>query len=169
MRLSKSTILFGIFIVISASFTRQILDFLYTQIGQETTATLLGISFAIIFLTINFQVIRLPIQTKRKIIFFILFATGLSLSWQLKIVAERIHVLEYGLLGYLASRDLLKRSISIKPILLVILVVASFALLDEGFQHILPNRFWDLRDIVFNLCGGILGTSLFLIINKEKK
>jgi VanZ family protein len=143
---------------------RQVLEFVYATIGRQTAISIFGISFIFFFLIIFAWVIRLPLEPKRrKLVFLIVFVLGLSLSWHLKIVAERIHILEYGFLGYMVARDLLKNYIRFKTLGVVILIVAVFAFFDEGFQYILPNRCWDLRDIAFNLSGGIWGLSLFLV------
>jgi len=90
-------------------------------------------------------------------------ALGLYWSWSLRIVAERIHILEYGLLGYWAARDLLQNKINIRSCILLIITISVFAFLDEGLQYFLPYRVYDLRDIAFNLTGGAWGACLFLI------
>lgn len=163
MKLSRLTVIYGLFIVVSASFTRQILDFFYAHIGKDVTITIFGACFILIFLVILWGILRLPLSYNRKIFFLIVFASGLYLGWSMKIVAERIHILEYGLLGYLASRDLFKNKVGFKSGIFILLIIAIFAFLDEGFQRLLPYRVYDLRDIVFNLAGGIWGGCLFLI------
>jgi len=165
MHLSRLTIIFGFFIVVSASFMRQVFGFLYDNIGKRPTVVLLGAVFVLIFVAIYSRILRLPIKIRRKIFFFIVFALGLYLSWQLKIVAERIHILEYGLLGYLATRDLLKNSINFKAIIFLVITITFFAFLDEGFQYVLPYRVWELRDVGLNMTGGLWGMGLFLIKN----
>ena len=76
-----------------------------------------------------------------------MLATGLGLSWRLKIVVERIHVLEYGLLGYLAARDVFKKSI------------------DFTKQGILP----DLDNLVWYMLMGIPEVPAFLDSLREQK
>lgn len=169
MRLSRLTLFFGLFIVVSASFMRQIFELFYNNIGKERTETIFGICFILIFAIVAWRLVLKPINIKRKLLFLAIFALGLSLSWQLKILVERVHVLEYGLLGVLAAKDLLKKSISIKPISLIIIAVTILAFLDEGLQYILPYRCWDLRDIAFNLSGGIWGILLFSTSQQHKK
>jgi glycopeptide antibiotics resistance protein len=163
MRLSRLTIFFGLFIVISASFMRQALEQLYFHIGKHLTTTIFGIFCILAFLMIMLRLAKSPINIPRKILFFLILLAGFYFSWQLKILAERIHILEYGLLGYLATRDLFKKTINFKSIILVIITIAIFAFLDEGFQYLLPYRYWDLRDVAFNLIGGLWGGTLFLI------
>jgi len=163
MNLSKATIIFGLFIVISASFMKQVLDFFYASIGKQATVLALGVSFVVIFAVLFWRIMGLKTANYRKLLFLIVLALGLYFSWSLKIVAERIHILEYGLLGYLASQDLFKNKFNFKSVLFIFITLAIFAFLDEGFQYFLPYRVYDLRDIVFNLAGGSWGIGLFLI------
>lgn len=163
MNLSKATIIFGLFIVISASFMKQVLDFIYASIGKQATILALGISFIVIFVVLLWRIMGLKIANYRKLLFLIVLVLGLYFSWSLKIVAERIHILEYGLLGYLASQDLFKTKLSFKSALFIFITLAIFAFLDEGLQYFLPYRVFDLRDIVFNLAGGSWGLILFII------
>jgi glycopeptide antibiotics resistance protein len=168
MRLSRLTIFFGLFIVISASFMRQALEQLYFHIGKHLTTTIFGIFCILAFLMIMLRLAKSPINIPRKILFFLILLAGFYFSWQLKILAERIHILEYGFLGYLASRDLWKKSSIVKTVIFLFLTVAIFAFLDEGFQYLLPYRVCDIRDVIFNLTGGLWGAGLFLIKNQSK-
>lgn len=163
MGLSNKTIILGFFIVISASFMRQILDFFYASIGKENAVFMLGVSFIIIFIVFLWQISISKANIYRKLLFVIVLALGLYWSWSLRIVAERIHILEYGLLGCWTAGDLLKNKINIRAGAIIIMILFTFAFLDEGFQYFLPYRVYDLRDIVFNLSGGLWGLALFLI------
>jgi len=142
---------------------RQVLDFVYAFIGKQAAIFTLGAVFIIIFLAIFWRVYRFKITFYRKLLFLIFLALGLYWSWSLRIVAERIHILEYGLLGYWAARDLLQNKINIRSCILLIITISVFAFLDEGLQYFLPYRVYDLRDIAFNLTGGAWGACLFLI------
>ena len=94
----------------------------------------------------------------------VVLVIGLSLAWQIKIIAERIHLLEYGVLGWFVSRDLIRgRSKKLKDIILAGLFATVVGIIDEGFQAILPYRFFDIRDILFNSLGGIWGIILYLL------
>lgn len=74
---------------------------------------------------------------------------------------EKLHFLEYGLLGalfYHACRERARRKATGR--LRAALVAAALTSLagwgDEGIQGLLPNRYYDLRDILWNLLGGTL-------------
>jgi len=67
---------------------------------------------------------------------------GLLFAWHIEIPGEKIHVLEYGVLGWFASRDLVKPEQRISSILLVLVFVGLVGLLDELFQAALPYRYF---------------------------
>jgi len=73
----------------------------------------------------------------------------------LEVPSERIHFLEYGILGFLVTKVV--ERLNWKSISLALLFVTSVGALDEGIQWILPNRVGDLRDVVMNLIGGGMG------------
>ena len=78
--------------------------------------------------------------------------------------AARVHVIEYGILGYLALKDFRRKDTRIfKNIMRVLCFVALISLLDEGFQWILPYRFFEMQDILTNMAGGFLGVIQYSI------
>ncbi|MFI2742037.1 VanZ family protein [Zhouia sp. PK063] len=60
--------------------------------------------------------------------------------------------------------------LKVKKYLKVFLSVFVFGMIIECFQYIMPyNRHFDLTDVFFNLCGGLLGILLMFIVFKVKK
>ncbi|MFH1772621.1 MAG: VanZ family protein [Candidatus Omnitrophota bacterium] len=104
---------------------------------------------------------------------FLFFA--LFLWFKIKLPQERIHILEYAILGWFAAGDLIKSHLSsefplklrvkLKSMLLSCALVVFTGILDEKFQGILPYRVFDLRDIIFNCFGGSIGIALYEITN----
>jgi VanZ family protein len=88
---------------------------------------------------------------------------GSIFVWQMKIPIERIHILEYGILGWFAGRDLVGKEKKIWGILLALIFVGLIGVLDEVFQAILPYRYFDLRDVGFNELGGVWGVVMYLL------
>ena len=83
---------------------------------------------------------------------------------------ERLHFLEYGVVAaliYLAlcerrsqaalsaldSRDPLLR---VPPLVLSVILTGVFGWIDEGIQAVLPNRYYDLRDVAFNTGAALI-------------
>lgn len=79
---------------------------------------------------------------------------------------ERIHLVEYGILGALLHRALVLHRQASRgrgwrhPALGAIFLVTVLGWLDEGIQHLLPNRYYDLRDVALNAVAGALAVGL---------
>jgi hypothetical protein len=162
MRLSKFTIGLGIYIIVSASFARQLSDFL-KKLWGEYDLRIISLTIpliVIIFLFIRIFVNRLNFV--RAIINILILATAFIYVWSMPYFIEITHILEYGLLGWLAARDLSKQKITNRGIVLSILFVFLISALDETFQYFLPYRVGEIRDVITNLNSGIIGTALFL-------
>ncbi len=83
---------------------------------------------------------------------------------------EKIHFIEYGVLSaliYLAlTHDINNRSIYF----LSSLIVFVFGAIDEVIQWVLPNRIFDIRDIVMDGTAGILVQLLIaMVISKRRR
>jgi VanZ family protein len=139
------------------------MDLFKSHFGKQNFIVLVGLAtlaFGLIF--IIFILKNKPNIIKVSILLLVLLV-GLAFSWRMKIPQERIHILEYGLLGWLAGRDMIGKDKKTKRIILACLFSISIGLLDEGFQKILPYRIFDVRDIRINVLSGIWGVILYLL------
>src|SRR4030042_6287730 len=82
-------------------------------------------------------------------------------AWRQPFFTERIHILEYGLLGWLAMRDSSRNKTALKTILFTILFVFLVSSIDELFQKLLPYRVGEIRDAITNIISGVIGLLLF--------
>lgn len=64
---------------------------------------------------------------------------------------ERIHFIEYGVLGWLSYWAFGRKAF---------IYVVTIGIIDELIQGVLPNRFFDMRDIFMNIAGGGLGIAM---------
>ena len=93
----------------------------------------------------------------------ILCVSGFIFAWRQPYVTEKVHILEYGLLAWLAMRDFWRQDRNVlKTSLYAFILVLITSCLDEGFQKLLPWRVFEVRDIITNLVSGILGISVFI-------
>lgn len=76
--------------------------------------------------------------------------------WQMDSPEEKVHFIEYGVVGvlaYFAAPERLSGGWRYAA-------AAGFTLaagwLDEGIQALLPSRYYDLRDVAFNAAAGVL-------------
>ncbi|MFH1762153.1 MAG: VanZ family protein [bacterium] len=81
----------------------------------------------------------------------------------LKYAVERIHFLEYGLLGALVYMAFKRHIQNWLCIPLSLAVVYWLGLGDEAIQWALPSRVGEISDSVINLISGILGIALILV------
>ncbi len=139
------------------------MDFIKASIGGQgflyliaTMAGILGLFFLIYVIRNNFQLVKV-------LMFVVVWGVGLALTWQIKIPQERIHILEYAVLGWLSVRDLNRKNKKIRASFLACIYCVIIGILDELFQAILPYRFFDWRDIIFNGVGGGWGVVLYLL------
>lgn len=69
------------------------------------------------------------------------------------------HMIAYFIEGFLAS-------IVLSP-MDAIFVAVPLGMFDESVQAFVPWRTFDLHDLLANVVGGVLGTSLYLLIKKR--
>ena len=162
-QISKLTFGIGISIIVSASFARQIADFAKANLGEKGFTVLLEAIFVISVLSFLIFIIKKSSNFIKIIVFITVLTIGIVLAWQIKIAIEKIHILEYAILGWSAGRDLIKTNKKIKGAILACIFCIIVGILDERFQAILPYRVYDLRDIVFNSLGGAWGVILYLL------
>jgi VanZ family protein len=82
-----------------------------------------------------------------------------------------VHFLEYGVLGALNARAMLRSGASLsRPGLLgvALLITAAWGLLDEIHQAYVPSRSSDWRDVVADWIGAALGVLLVHLVQRNK-
>lgn len=152
------------------------MDFVKGYTGQEGFVILVGLILVIAGLAFFIFKIRQKSSLIKTILFIMLFIIGIGLIWHIPIPEEKIHILEYGLLGRLTTRDLMKGNRYVgaslagarKRQLAGRIFTAGFfcmtvGMLDEIFQGILPYRFFQWSDVILNTLGAVWGVGLFLL------
>ena len=78
-------------------------------------------------------------------------------------VAERTHLIEYGVVAVFIYAALMERASQGRrvptPALLAVLVTALVGTLDECIQAFLPSRVFDPRDILFNVLAAVMAVA----------
>jgi len=138
-------------------------DFAKANLTEKGFTVLLGAIFVISALSFLIFIIRKSPSFIKIIIFITVLTIGIVLAWQIKISIEKIHILEYGILGWFAGRDLIKTNKKIKGVILACIFCTIVGILDEIFQAILPYRVYEIRDIMLNTLGGTWGLILYLL------
>ena len=148
-------LIYVLFIYISLPYFPVFVAFLKNYISKDTL-NILSLFFCISF----FLVLSKWIYDKQyKFVQYIFIISPLILltymSFSLEVWAERVHFIQYWLLGMLISRAY--KINSFKILLASGLFIMSVGLVDEIIQWFLPNRYGDIRDVVMNSLGGVSG------------
>ncbi|MFA5088218.1 MAG: VanZ family protein [Candidatus Omnitrophota bacterium] len=91
------------------------------------------------------------------------YVFGLSI---IRIPEERIHFLQYGLLAFFIQRAIRPDIKGDTAYLGTWVIVSLLGWLDEGIQHLVPGRYYDIRDVVLNSVSGLMALSLDFIYRR---
>ena len=85
----------------------------------------------------------------------------LAVSLALDFPEERIHLVEYGLAGWLCARA--SAGSGWWPVRwpIVLIIVFMLGLGDEIIQYFLPGRVYDDRDVLLNFLSGVCGMVIY--------
>ncbi|SVC01392.1 uncharacterized protein METZ01_LOCUS254246 [marine metagenome] len=154
-RLWVLIIIYVLFIYVSLPFFPAFISVLRNFISKELLNLLslvLSISF---FLLLSVWIYNKKYKAKQFLLIIspLLLLTYLSLS--LDVWVERIHFIEYAVLGLLISRAVDVRTLS--GIIITGCLITLIGAVDEIIQWFLPNRVGDMRDVFMNSVGGLSG------------
>lgn len=127
-------------------------------------------TFLLFLVAIVFFVSLKKIAIKRISSYFLIFALGAAYIYflaTLKIPEERIHLAEYGLLGFLVHRAVRLDIKNLSGYLVAFIVTGILGAIDEFIQYFVPNRYCQLSDMILNLWSGGLGLGMTYILRKD--
>ncbi len=123
----------------------------------------------IFVLILIFSIVKL-VRRKAGVFEFIVFALLLAAYtyslFQLEIIIEQVHFLEYGLLGFLIIKAIRTDRRDAGGYLIAIVLITLLGIIDEYIQGILPNRVGELHDVYLNILSGVLALCWYRIIIK---
>ena len=165
-RLWVLIIIYVLFIYVSLPFFPAFISVLRSFISKELLNLLslaLSISF---FLLLSAWIYSKKYKAKQFLLIIspLLLLTYLSLS--LDVWVERIHFIEYAVLGLLISRAVDVRTL--QEIIYTGCLITLIGGVDEIIQWFLPNRVGDMRDVIMNSVGGLSGIWLGRFLYWEK-
>ena len=139
------------------------MDFVKSHTGEKWFTIIVGLIIAIMGLVFFIFITRNKSNRIKTFVLAAVLLAGLIFAYQFKNPAEKIHILEFGILGWFAGRDLIKKKNIFKGIIASCLFSFFIGFLDESFQKTLPYRTYDVRDILFDGLGGLWGVGLYLL------
>lgn len=166
IKLSRVTIAFASFIIISAVFMRQVLNFLRFSIGTTGISIMIWLLFLAGSVVVFFYLKKIQPERWRILLFLLVGLLAISYALEMEIMEERIHLIKYGLLGWFISGDIILPKKFLK-FLTAILFCIAIGGVDEVFQKFIPWRVGDIRDVLFAGIGGSIGMLLFLICGSK--
>jgi hypothetical protein len=92
-----------------------------------------------------------------------------SIIWQFRLGEEKIHFIEYGILGFLIYRAFCVDIKGVKAYIYTLLLGSVAGWVDEAIQHILPNRYYELKDVLMNTIGVAMGLIIIFIADLDKR
>jgi VanZ family protein len=97
-----------------------------------------------------------------------------------EVIQERIHLLQYGLVALLflgalearataGARGFLDAVVTApREAAGAVALTAAAGWLDEGIQGLLPNRYYDLRDVALNALAGVLAVGSLALLRRAR-
>lgn len=79
---------------------------------------------------------------------------------------EKIHFIEYGVLAFLVYRAIALDKHAPDAYAISFVLVTVFGWIDEGIQYLLPNRYYQVEDVILNSVSGALGLLLVYVFRK---
>ena len=155
--------------VLAAPFMGLIRDILFERFQGAAVRWIGGALLVLAFSAFAFAVVR--IRRRRLLRYFGLLVAAVLVALQEQVlggeftgtefaaqvnVAEKIHIVLYGLLGFLLYREY-RSSNDGTMIVLPLLWVLPAGVLEEGMQWLVETRLGEIRDVFLNLYGGACG------------
>ncbi len=168
MTLKRFIYLYIIALVLSAAVARQGLAWLTGILGPSTVQMIPWILLAGTLISLVVLVGKGRISLLRGAFILLSFAGIFLFLKTMRNPDERIHIFQYGLLGFLLMVQFQRKSWE-QAVGLTLLIVLLVACADELFQVFLPNRVGDLRDVGFGCVGGAWGLFLAGLLFRQSR
>jgi len=140
---------------------RPICEFLKEKLPFDLSINLL---LGLLFICLAFLFYKKKITRPSSYILFVLtLIFYIYFFSKIEYPEEKIHFAEYGFLAYLiynALRIDMKKGLAF---LGAFLLTSGFGWGDEGIQYLLPNRYYQMSDVLLNSLSGFLGLVLTYI------
>ncbi|MDP3041847.1 MAG: VanZ family protein [Candidatus Omnitrophota bacterium] len=168
-KLSKITIFWAAYLIISPIFMRPALNFILEFLGNSGLTIMLWVLFLFGGCVASSYLYKSHLAGWRIFLFLGIFAAGLFYASQVKIVEERMHLINFGLLGWLIIKDISRFKKGIMSIGLSLLFCIFVATIEETLQLWIPNRVAQIHDVLLAVMGGVWGISLFFSSHPQYK
>lgn len=127
--------------------------------------TVVAIAFGLAAVAVIALLIRTPALRKPKTVLLIAVAAAIYalVVWPMESPEEKLHFIEYGIVGVLWFLSLPDAWSTPKRYVTAALATVASGWLDEGIQALIPERYYDLRDVGFNALAGLMALTVFTV------
>ncbi len=160
--LSPLTLILAVGIPLSAIFARNILSLSYSVFGVEHTKDAISIFLGVLLVAV-FCFCR-SLARGRLILITFLFICVLAIGQLFYLPEENLHIAKYMLLGFLTLNDWKDQH---KALVMSSLFAGLVGVADECIQYFVPDRVFDLRDILLDWISGTLGVFIAFTTNNK--
>lgn len=170
LSISKITFGWSLFVITSAFYMRQVLNFLFNNIGKVGVGIILLILFISVGIYMITTVFKRKLPAYKDLLIILSLICGYLYAYKMRILEEKVHLIKYGILGWLVIGDFLKNKYGMYQAIIMSLVFCLLVVsIDEGIQWFLPWRVGDMRDVGFAVIGGAWGIFLFIMTLPDGK
>jgi len=120
----------------------------------------------VILVVLFFKKVRIKKPSTYFLLLFTLMIYGYAIA-TIKYPEEKLHFVEYGILGFLIFRAFRLDYNALKSYLFAFILTSLFGWGDEGIQYLLPNRYYQIDDVILNSVSGALGLFTTFIYQRE--
>lgn len=145
---------------------RPVLTFLQKVVGNDHLSLIVNLVIGFMLISALFYIFKSRSRgyMKPALAFAVLFLGGV-VAMGYEIPAERIHFLEYGILGVLLYKAMISDWNA--PVFSSFVLITVIGSGDETIQWFLPNRVGDLRDVFMNCIGGSIGIVVTMLLRNK--
>ncbi len=150
--------------------TPRLFFFLWKRLGPslKVVINISLVSIGIVILYLFYERLKRRRLTARLGLLVVIAVYSLLIIYYTPIAQERVHLVEYGFLGYLALRVFRTMRSRDMKYLAVIATIIIVGYADELIQRMLPSRVYELRDVYMNILSGLLGLALLRLLGYEE-
>ncbi len=158
-------VLYVVVIYASLPVARYLVEYIYRTFGRPTVGVLVTTGLVVVAIVLAMAILNSRVSLSSRATALVLLATGGLVSLKVGLPEEKIHFVEYGLLGYILFRA---TSTWARPVAASFVMVSIVGSLDEAIQWALPQRVGDLKDIALNTLGGAIGINVAWVYGKGR-
>ena len=168
-RLKSWAYVFGFVTLIYSTLyiVRPVCEYLKQATPFALLVNILGSILLMVVLAVFWSKARIKKFLSWLLLCFIIAAYTYGLA-MMQYAEEKIHFVEYGFLAYLLLNAVHLYLRGPVAYIYAFLLGSALGWVDEGIQHILPNRYYQTEDVILNSVSVALGLLLVYVFNRER-